>query len=115
LSDLNDKQAAQFNTEIGQKASINRETDKSEVALYANRKLRELGDEINPLPESLRYLGSTAIHIYQTEMLKEIFFVSQTETMQDVHELTASKAFETLRSDLEVTYGRARRVRRSGF
>lgn len=106
-------------TEFGQKAKVTRHEVSNTVAQRGNIKLREIGTElirpVNEGHETWRYQGSAAVHIYQSEHLGEIVFLTQTSTMQDVNEVTASKAFSNLKSDLQYMYSGKRQVKRSGF
>mgnify|MGYP001456754919 CR=1 FL=1 len=115
MSNVNDFMIKKFNTDIGQKATVERHETASELATRANRTLRHLGETLNPIGEHLKYMGSASIHVYQSEMLGQLFFLSQTDTMQDCPEPLASRAFDSLRSDLMAFYGRNRQTKRSGF
>lgn len=101
-------------TDFGINAKVERTKDQSELAQRANLYLRQIGEDIVPV-KGLLYKGSAAIHIYQSEILGQVFFVSQTATLQDCPEVTASKAFDALRSDMQASYGRRRQTKRSGF
>lgn len=104
-----------LDTELGQKVSVQREQDQAELARKSNAILRNIGEGLNPLAKNLTYMGSMAMHVYQSEILGQIFFIAQTETMQNVPEETASAAHQTLKQELMVTYGRVRQTKRSGF
>jgi len=108
------KQSKEFQTELGQKVAVEREQTK-ELASKSNAILRNIGEGLNPLVKNLTYMGSMGMHIYQSEILGQIFFIAQTETMRDVPEETASAAHKTLKQELMNTYGRARQTKRSGF
>jgi hypothetical protein len=106
-----------FRDEIGQKATVSREELGPEAAENPNRKLCELGIGLNPKPETLEYKGSAAVHIYQSPILKQLFFVSQTQPL-DLYrcpEMLATKAFDDLLGTLKEMYGRKRPKLRSGF
>ena len=108
------KQNKTLNTELGQKVSVERE-EHTELAGKSNAILRNIGEGLNPLAKNLTYKGSMAMHVYQSEILGQIFFVAQTSTIQDVPEETAAAAHQSLKQELMATYGRARQTKRSGF
>jgi len=56
-----------------------------------------------------------AIHIYQSEILGQVFFMGQVNTLADTPEETASAALSNLRGDAQNYYGRTRQTKRSGF
>lgn len=106
-----------FNTQVGQAATVHRETMQADKAEAPNRKLCDLGLALNPVPASLTYMGSAAVHIYQSEMLKQVFFVSQTQPLELYRcpELLASKAFDDLLGTMKQMFGHKRSRLRSGF
>lgn len=107
-----------FRTQIGTKASIDRRTVGAETAAAPNRHLAELGLACHPLPDTeLKYMGSAAVHVYWHEMLRQIFFVSQTQPLElyKCPEPLASKAFDDLLQTMKVMYGHKRGRLRSGF
>lgn len=105
-----------FNTQVGQSATVQRDGVESELGGRANLALRNIGEDLNPLrKQGVNYMGSAALHIYQSEVLGQIFFITQTDTLQDVPEVTASKALENFKGDMMETYGKKRQLRRSGF
>ena len=112
--DLGNKENKNFQTELGQKVSVEREQT-AELAGKSNAILRNLGEALNPLAKNLKYKGSMAMHVYSSEILGQIFFVAQTATMQDVPEETAAAAHNSLRQELMTTYGHKRQTKRSGF
>ena len=113
--DKTDKES-RFNDQVGQTAKVERDSTESELAHRANLALRGIGEDLNPLAkQGLQYKGSAAFHVYQSEILGQIFFVTQTDTLQDVPEITSSKAIENFVGDLMESYGRKRQRRRSGF
>ena len=106
-------------TDFGQKAVVVRHQVSNKVASQCNSGLRSLGKElIKPVNEghnTWQYEGSASIHVYKSALLNEVIFLTQTETMQDVDEITASKAFANLKSDLQHMYSGKRQTKRSGF
>lgn len=112
---MNEHKKKNFETEIGQKVHVARDEINNDGGLHANQKLGDIGEFLNPKPKELNYIGSTAIHIYQSEMLGHIFFVSQTGSLGDTPEVTASTALTALKGDMMKEYGRGRQKKRSGF
>lgn len=104
-----------FNTDIGQKATVQRQDFANELSTKANAALRGIGESVNPVAGSLTYMGSAAVHIYQSEMLGQIFFMSQAQTLGQTDEALASKALNDLRGAMQEHYGRKRQILRSGF
>jgi len=106
-------------TEYGQKARVQRHDIQNYVAEKANRELREIGEQlikpVNAGHETWKYKGSASVHVYQSEMLGEVIFLEQVNTMQDVPEVTASKAFSNLKQSLIEMYQGSRQYKRSGF
>lgn len=106
-----------FRDEIGQKATVTREQLSAEAAEFPNARLLELGISLNPNPEVLEYKGSAAVHIYQSPILEQIFFASQTSPLvvRRCPEILAAKAFDDLLREMKETYGHKVGKLRSGF
>lgn len=106
-----------FTTQIGQAATISRETLPADKAAGPNRKLVDLGIELNPLPKNLAYMGSASIHIYWNQTLQQVFFASQVQPLELYRcpEILASKAFDDLLGVMKEMYGHKRGRLRSGF
>ena len=106
-----------FRTQIGQAATVKREDVRSEQAGQANKVLCKLGLSLNPVPKSLKYMGSAAVHIFWNDTLQQVFFISQTQPLDlyDCPEILASKAFDDLLGTMKQQYGHARPKLRSGF
>ena len=106
-------------TEYGQKARVQRHDIQNFVTERANRELRQIGEAIiKPINEghgTWKYKGSASVHVYQSEVLGEVIFLEQVNTMQDVPEVTASKAFSNLKQSLIEMYQGSRQKKRSGF
>ncbi len=96
---------------------MHRETMQADKAAAPNRKLCDLGLEMNPVPASLTYKGSAAVHIYQSELLEQIFFISQTQPLDlyRCNERVAAKAFDDLLGAMKEMFGHKRPKLRSGF
>lgn len=118
MSDLSDKDKT-FRTEIGQKATVQRLKVDAESASIPNRRLADLGLECHPLPdkESVKYLGSAAVHVYASELVGQLFFVSQTQplALYRCPQELAAKAFDDLLGTMKEMYGHRRPKLRSGF
>lgn len=102
---------------MGQGSTVQRETLAADKAAIPNRKLCDLGLELNPLPDNLAYKGSAAVHIFWNETLQQVFYVSQTAPL-DLYkcpEILASKAFDDLLGTMKAFYGHKRPRLRSGF
>ena len=106
-----------FRTQIGQKATVERQNVSGEGATQANQALMLLGNNCNPLPQNMRYMGSAAVHIFWNETLEIVQFVSQTSPLenQGCPEILASKAFDDLLGTMKQQYGHSRSRLRSGF
>lgn len=84
----------------------------NDLVTEANAVLRELGTEIRSGDSVLRqakYLGSAAVHIYETENLGMQLFVSQVETLGKTPEAIASAAFSNLQNQMMMKFGRKER------
>lgn len=108
-----------FKTQIGQSATIQRGNVPEEIAQKPNRILIDLGLSLNPLPEqdTLKYLGSAAVHIHAAPTVGQVFFTSQVYPLElyRCHETIASKAFDDLLRTMKVMYGHRVGKLRSGF
>lgn len=106
-----------FKKQIGQSATIERTDVKSDAVQVANMKLLSLGAELNPVPGSLKYMGSAAVHVFWNETLQQVFFASQANTLvkQGCPEILAIHATTDLNGELMRAYGHKRPRLRSGF
>lgn len=106
-----------FKAQIGQGATVQRERTLGEPAQRANQILTELGASLNPVPGSLKYMGSAAVHIFWNETLEQVFFASQTEPLKALKcpEPLAQAAFKDLIGTAVESYGHRRPRLRSGF
>lgn len=104
-------------TQFGQASTVSREMMPSDKAAIPNRKLCDLGLEMNPIPKNLRYMGSAAVHIYWNDTLQQVFFASQTQPLELYRcpEVLASKAFDDLLGTMREMFGHKRKKLRSGF
>lgn len=114
--DISDKEKT-FRTQFGQAATVQRETVSGDHVVIANRKLADLGLELNPIPQTLAYRGSAAVHIYWAEAIQQVMFVSQTQPLElyRCQEPLASKAFDDLLRTMKLMYGHKVGKLRSGF
>lgn len=101
--------------ELGMKARVDRGKFTGDEARTANRTLREMGTQLNPIPETLEYLGSAAFHVYVAPVTGFVQLVSQIDTMQDCPVYYANAAQANFNNDLLEFYTGKRRKRRSGF
>ena len=105
-----------FNRDIGQKAHIEREDIADGVR--ANERLDEIGHLLHPNPDgAMKYVGSLAVHIYVSEVLGFVQYVSQTAgaPANGCTEPIALRAVQDLEGSVLERYGKKRRVLRSGF
>jgi len=112
---MEDHKKQLLETEFGQRATVTREELSSELNTRANQTIRSVGEALNPSPNGLQYLGSAAVHVYQSPVLGQVMFVSQTGCIGHTPEALASKAVHDLKGSLMEQYGKKRRVLRSGF
>lgn len=118
--DINDKQKL-FRTEIGQRATVQRETVGTEPAAIPNRMLADLGLAIQTLPHykltGYRYFGSAAVHIYAHGTLHQLDLVSQAHPLilYGCPEDLAAKGLEDLIREMKAAYGKTHSKLRSGF
>jgi len=113
---MNDHKKIAFETDLGQHAQVSRSEETSERSTIGNLMLREIGRNINGLPDTSEYLGSCAVHIYKPKgMVKYLHYQCQVAPMQDVPEVVADKAFIELKGTLMEFFGHNRAKKRSGF
>lgn len=110
-----EKKNLKFQGELGGKAKVERHDVSNEQAAQGNARLRDIGEMLNPIPKHVKYMGSMAVHIYQSEMIGQVFFMGQVSTLSGTPEETASAALSNLRGDAQSYYGRQRQRKRSGF
>lgn len=103
-------------TEFGQRVSVTREDESSADTKQAAELLMQAGLLLDPVspPGTLKYLGACAVHVYQSEILEQLVFVTQMP-LGKIAEPLADRAIQALRSDIQVAYGRKRRTLRSGL
>ena len=105
--------------EFGIKAKVMRDSVEGEAVREANATLCGIGEFIKAKgPTALRnlnYMGSASFHVYQSEILGQVFFVSQTATLRDTPEQTAADGLRQFSGDLMVAFGRVRPRQRSGI
>ena len=106
-----------FRTELGTKATVRHEEMKVEEGNPINRELADLGLKANPKPDVLSYMGSAAVHIYQSPQLGQLFFISQTQPLAWYRcpEVLAVAAFNHILASMKSMYGHRRTKLRSGF
>lgn len=112
---MSDFKKQNFETEIGQKAKVEQTKVDNELSAHANSALRQIGEFINPqVGDELEYMGSAAVHIYQSRKLKHMVFQAQAP-LGYTPETTASIAMEPLKGEMMNYYGRLKPTKRSGF
>ena len=103
---------------IGITAHVERNTEEGEAVMRANRALNDIGDFIHantPGLKGLKYLGSSAVHIFCAEALGEVAYITQTQPLLDTEERIAGPAYTQLQKDMMKYYGRKTTKIRSGF
>ena len=119
-ADVTDKEKI-FRDSIGQKATVQREKHEGETATMPNQHLIDLGLEVQRVPEfkleHYRYLGSAAVHVFQSAVLGQIDIVSQAGPLVTFGcpEDLAAKAAEDLIREMKERYGKRTGKLRSGF
>lgn len=103
-----------FKTQIGIDATVERTKERGESQERANAKLRELGEELNPMPAGMKYMGSAAMHVYYNETLKQIMMVDQ-YPLKDCPEHLGRVATKNFIGTLMEYFGMRRPKLRSGF
>lgn len=67
-------------SQMGITAQVEREDYENEDAINANDALREVGNSLHPVKqhmEHVKYVGSGAIHVYQAESTRQVFYQTQ--------------------------------------
>lgn len=112
----------EFRTDIGVNATVQHLEMKQDDANPINRQLIELGlaaqaSEQAPTLKEMKYCGSAAVHIYKSEVLGQLFFISQTDPLLTMRcpEMVAAAAFNHLLATMKKSYGHKRGRLRSGF
>ena len=118
--DFTDHAKLKHRKEIGIDAEVGRHVLGGGGAQKSSDDLWEIGEFIKKHgPDQLRHcehIGSTAVHIFQSEMLGHMFFITQTNGMAKVPETTADLAHKQLKLDLmEKVFARKAPKLRSGF
>lgn len=110
-----DQKARQFHDDMGINAQVERHTIETDLSHELADKLRTLGTKANPMPDDMVYMGSMAVHIYHTEALGQLAFVSQTSTLNKTTEQVAIRAMQDLNGAAMEHFGHERPKLRSGF
>lgn len=119
MSDEHEK--AKFKTEIGINATIKRGLANHEISAKPNRMLVDLGLHFLDQPEfqlkGYTYKGSAAVHVFAHDLLNQLDFVSQTDSLllYKCPENLAARGFDDLLGTLKAMYGHRRPKLRSGF
>lgn len=107
-----------FADDVGHKAAIERWTADGDDALNMNYELQKIGQQIKHCTNVLReaeYLGSVAIHYFQTPLLKQPYFVCQPGAIGKVPEHLVQLGITDLRNELLQVYGHNAQRKRSGW
>lgn len=116
---MTDHQALSLKNDMGTKAFVERLEVKSDNVKRTNEDLFAIGEfihtqcDIKHLKEAI-YIGSAAIHYYFMPNMKQLFNISQVDTLNRMDERIAAAGFRQLRGDAEEYYGRKRAKYRSG-
>jgi hypothetical protein len=106
-------------TEMGQRVHVDRNRKVTDgPANEAAHNLMTIGQYLKENDHGIkhcRYMGSAAVHIYQSEALGEVFFFTQVNTLCRMPELTASNAMTELMKRAMEYYGRKIPTKRSGW
>lgn len=104
--------------EFGQQVTASREDVQGDLAGRTNSGLRGIGqyikEETNALKE-VEYLGSAAVHYYKSPMLGQVFFITQSATIDNTPEIIVQEGITELRNELLQRYGHKPQRKRSGF
>lgn len=103
-----------FERQLGQASTVERHTLGGDLTTQCNEVLKDLGLELKP-NEAAEYLGSFAVHAYQTPVLRQMFFLSQTLPQPGCTPLLASKAIADLGNRTKESLGIVAPQKRSGF
>lgn len=107
-----------FESDIGHKAKVDRNSYTNEETIRCNKKLREIGKELQP-DSYLEYKGSAAFHLYikksQIAGGDELYTITQCDTLDSNVGNIANKGMLSLDKDLSFKFTGKRKVNRSGF
>lgn len=106
-----------FQTEIGQKAIVQREDIQNDRTEDLRGVLSDIGKnfaEVGAVPKGMEYCGSAAVHIFRAPTLGHVAYVNQL-ALSSCSEVLAGPAISDLRGAMMNFYGRARQKKRSGF
>ena len=108
--DTSDHRKLLHETEMGQRIRVDRDGNvTSDLSREAHHNLLTIGQFLKENDHAIKhcdYVGSAAVHIYQSEILGEIFFFTQTSTLCGTNEMTASNAWTELGNRMKQYYGR---------
>lgn len=106
-------------TDMGQKVRVERDAKLTgDIAKEAGSNLLTIGQFLAESDHSIKhckYLGSAAVHVYQSEMLGEVFFFTQVNTLCNMNEMIASNAMSELNKRGMEYYSRRIPKKRSGW
>lgn len=105
-----------FQTEMGQKALVERSTIQNEHMDKLRGVIAEVGknlEEVGAAPKGMTYVGSMSVHIYTSQILRAAAFVQLSELKLVDYNL-ADGAMREMRDGVLRYYGKATQRRRSG-
>lgn len=114
-----DALTAKYNTEMGQKAIVQREViEHSELKDQLRLVLQDIGMDIQKLsdkiPKGMNYVGSMAVHVYKAPTLGMIACYSQLN-ISNCSEQDVSNMLRDLRGSAIESFGHKRQKLRSGL
>lgn len=109
-----------FRDQIGQKATVERHDLPREKTEALNRMLSDLGlafADVDPAVKQLTYLGSAAVHIYASELLRAQIYLPQVQplVLYRCPMPIANAALQELDRKTRGVYGFSKGKLRSGF
>jgi hypothetical protein len=109
----------QFDTDIGQKASVEHHVYENDPRMNELREvLKDIAldmQETGKAPKEFKYMGSLSVHIYGAEGLKGNYAFAGLTHLEGCKYKVAEAACMKLREDVENHYTGKRRKKRSGF
>lgn len=103
-----------FLSELKHSGKVDRFEKMDVDSTHWNGELRKIGEGMKWY-DDLSYLGSTAVHIYTSPALGQVFYISQAATLGQTPEGAAAGAIMDLGNVCKQYYGRRPQRVRSGF
>lgn len=108
--------AQKFQTELGQKVLVERHVVANERMDQLREVLRDIAKDLqaeDPATREQTYLGSFSVHVYTSELLRQMTFQVLTAPDHCTYDV-ADAALRELNGSVMETYGHKRQKRRSG-